>query len=240
MGTKTLSSTEIYSTDEVLAASWSAFRINENQYIQKDMHVEKKFPNWKIIVMLLNHQNGKDFNLNLEITDEDYQNASQMRDYFYGWIVKSLSDTSTPYSETVTNIISSDQVSLDRSAIFILASMPSVFQRMKERQESKSQLAKLAETSLSLDFPIGSKVDLIIKVLSIVLSKKHMVFVTTAVTMNLVKPHIVFFFGGEFETGKTYNISAKIKAKKEHETYLNWVRNKDVKPIGEKNANLSA
>lgn len=215
-----------FTTNEVIAASASAHRINKG-FIKKDqIRFDKKYEGHiSNSQQLYRHFfEGK----NLEITDQDRALAEEIIDYLKGLSFKAIERTLTDFEKNVLTLVTG--ATIKKEQIGIAASLPKVYLNKVEQDAWTSRESELSRTSMPLG-TINTREDFIALIEFVRYIPKTMSYLVTA---SVNGKHILKFFSPKLiKINTTVEIAGFIKSQAKgryhagHETLINRVKFKE-------------
>ena len=132
--------------DEVLAVSCAANRLNKG-FIKKDqIRFDKRYEGKTCNSDLLYNYFFTDKKFKVE--DEDYTNASEVREYLQGLSFKALERNLTEFESNVLKLVSANTVAKDK--LGIAASLPKVYFNKLDQDTWTDREMELSRTSENL------------------------------------------------------------------------------------------
>lgn len=197
--------------DDVWAAAAAAQRINGDYFktIEDGRNTET---NRQLMESLIEDPS--------RVTDEDREQASAVRDYFKGMMFQVLAGKRLNEFLNSALTISNRDIIDEKFDIAVIASLPSAYIRAKAMDEAKS---KIRFANGGYIGAVGNKISCSMEVVKVIFSQRWNSFVVNGITD---KDQAVFFFTGknEFSVGQSVNIQGKVKAHRENQTQLNYVK----------------
>lgn len=210
-----------YKTSDVFAAACAAQRIN-GTYLKADENLYdddyrflgvNKYANKNLVRKMLNETLSAQ-----QITDEDREQAELVIQYCNSLMFKILSGAKlNDYEQAMVNVGKSEVVSSNYD-IGVISSLPSAYLRGVER---KSVEARLRDTDGYVG-AVGDRVELDIEVVRSVYSHNYAIYFVTGITNE--NQAVFFSYGDKIAPGTNIRINGRIKAHRDNNTQLNYVR----------------
>ena len=209
--------------DEVLAVSCAANRLNKG-FIKKDqIRFDKRYEGKTCNSDLLYNYFFTDKKFKVE--DEDYTNASEVRDYLQGLSFKALERNLTEFESNVLKLVSANTVAKDK--LGIAASLPKVYFNKLDQDTWTDREMELSRTSENLG-TLHTRCNFLAKVEFTRYIPRTMSYI---ITCSVDNKHILKFFSDKkIETGSEIVIEGFVKAQSKgkyhvgQETIINRIK----------------
>ena len=142
----------IFSQNQVWAAAVAAQRIN-GEYVSRPKNKNQtlaqpkstgsvsKLCNTALVKIILNN------NL-VDVLASDYIEGQKIRTYFCCWISLIFTDEAKSFFKAVVNAASLDEMNIDCEQVSLIATLPSIYEVNRIREQRRKEIRQLAETSV--------------------------------------------------------------------------------------------
>lgn len=212
--------------DEVLAVSCAANRLNKG-FIKKDqIRFDKNYEGKTCNSDLLYNYFFTD--KKFALTDEDNNNAKEVKEYLQGLSFKALERTLTEFESNVLKLVSANTVAKDK--LGIAASLPKVYFNKLDQDTWTDREMELSRTSTNLG-KLHTRCTFVAKVEFTRYIPRTMSYI---ITCSVDGQHILKFFGDKkIETGSEITIDGFVKSQSKgkyhvgQETIINRIKIKE-------------
>lgn len=187
-----------FNADDIWAAAWQAYIINNKRYIKDPVDQHEK-SNRSIVQDL--------FNDPVQITDESRKQGQLVRSYFKGLTFKLIEGQSlTPFMKSAYTAATKDVID-NNLELAIIASLPMAYEKAVERDNVNRKVTFAKGGYLGI---VGDKINIDIEVIKQVWSEKWNTWFITAMTTN---ENVLFFpFKNQLLVGQNIKVTGTVKA----------------------------
>ena len=155
-----------------------------------------------------------------QLTDEDKELGEEVRSYFKGLMFQIISGKKlNDFLNTALTIANRDIIE-DKFDIAVIASLPQSYEKAKGMDNAMN---KIRFASGGYAGAVGEKITCNVEILKVIFSQRWNSFVVNAINDQ---EQVLFFFTGkgQFTAGQTMKIQGKVKAHRDNQTQLNYVK----------------
>lgn len=202
-----------FPTLDVVAMACAAQRIN-GAYIKAPYQLGGDNPrktNRELVYKFIDDQSV--------VTDNDRQMAEDVKQFYKGYTFKVLSgDYISEFDRNIMKILEDENCEETGYNIAILASIPSVYLKAKQRKDADIRVRSCEGGYVG---KVGERLSLTVEVFKSVFSQKYGIWFISAVTIN--DQAVFFSYKQELNIGSSLDIDGTVKRQDNNQTQLNRV-----------------